>query len=103
MITVKGPPAKAIMPLAGKSPSGRTPMISKVFKLITRPLICGATRSCARVITVAPTPFCAIPNKSRASSESQKRWLKAKRISELVQTNSDTRRSKPLYLKSPSE
>ena len=103
IITVSGPPIKAIKALAGKSPSGRTPMIKSVFRLMTRPRICGGTRVCASVITVAPTPFWEIPKRSSASSESQRIRLNANKRSAPVQSRKAIRSSTPLYLKSPSE
>src|ERR1019366_4962054 len=55
-IAVNGAPMPTITAEAGKSPSGLTPMMSSVLRLITRPLIWCGTRVCSSVTVVAPTP-----------------------------------------------
>ena len=58
---------------ATKSPRGRTPMMSSVLRLITRPLICRGTRVWSSVIIVAPTPTWKTPDEEQRRERRRER------------------------------
>ena len=73
-----GDAEKEAATLTGKSPNGRTPMMSSVFTLMTRPRIFASTLPCISVITKVPKTLCAAAINSSIANDGAKLRLSAK-------------------------
>ena len=68
MPVVPAIPAEASSNPAGKSPSGRIPMMVSVFKLIMRPRMCSPVRCCSSDTAVTEIALSAAPSTTSAET-----------------------------------